>query len=160
MLQKKKQRKDPQERRNEQAEIYEQKVNEWLQSDVIKDFSSFTSCVGEKVKQIKDWKFHCDESAVVLYKCNFENIPQITASVKIKNDMTCQVCVNQNIISMHDLCGLLSRNLKLAHWSQLNNILHCYENPVDKSSIPSVKYLVSLIGEKLYLLLELISGLD
>lgn len=108
-----KKRRDPEERRARQTEAHAEKEKGFLEKDIIKDFSTFTDNVSGKSQLLKGWFIYYNIYYVILYQCTFETIPQIIVSVKINNDMNCEVCVNQNIVARSELFDILTGNMKL-----------------------------------------------
>ncbi|XP_076282066.1 uncharacterized protein LOC143209798 [Lasioglossum baleicum] len=126
---------DPLLHREKLFDLDEAKNNGWLQSDLIKNFTDFCNKLLKKQHIHVSWKLHRDINFVVFYSCDFNGIiPQIVSSIKILNDMTCSVVVNNSILSKSQLKWILPQNLKITHWSQIEIILACYKKDNIKKS--------------------------
>lgn len=143
------QRQNPEVRRQKRFEAEDSKQNQWLADDIIQNFEALNAGLNTKKNVFEGWFLHCDINFVVFYKCNFDNIPKVISSVKVFSDMTCQVCVNQYILTSPELQWILPTNLKLSRWSQLENILNRYKNKHDDNSTTELLPLISSIKIKL-----------
>lgn len=98
----------------------------WCQSDAVSDFTSLKSSFQEKICVDGNFMFTFSDSYVVIFCVCCEHIPKVTASIKVDQQMSVQVCVNGNIISRSDLTWALQSNCKLQYWSQLEILISRY----------------------------------
>lgn len=133
-------------------------MNDCLQNDLITDFIEFCEKLPEKGHIHISWNLHRDINFVLFYSCDFNDIrPKIVSSIKISNDMTCNVVVNMNILTKSQLKWILPQNVKITRWSQIENILTRYKKDNSEKLSETVEDMVSLINNNFLYLLDTIN---
>ena len=83
-------------------------------------------------------------------------ILKIVSSIKISNDMTCNVVVNVYILTKLQLEWILPQNVRITRWSQIENILTRYKKDNIEKLSETVEDIVSLITNNFLHLIDVI----
>lgn len=133
---------DPETRRKRARKEEEEKIEAWLNDDIVQNFECLCAKYQDKLQSLGKWSVNVLDSKIVFYSVDFSaDIPQVKVSVQINNKLICSVCVNGFILTYDDLSWILPSSLKVNRWSQIENILSRYINC--SSYIPSFSSLLS-----------------
>ncbi|BFZ13694.1 hypothetical protein BsWGS_16733 [Bradybaena similaris] len=129
-------RKDPQ-KRTEIQQRHENVVSEWIQADLIQNFSSLQGNYKEKLGvYLKDqWHDSClNNDYILLYRLNVEpgRVPAIGLSIKIVQDLSFTAYVQTSAMNKNDF-HWLCQNGTLEQWCQVENLLsYCLNKDIEK----------------------------
>ena len=93
-------RTDPNRRRETYVNNYNHQVDEWMKSDCITDFASFKEKVAKDYKDRSPWYVKIMDNYIIF--CIVDDTPMITSSVKVDNQLNCEIRVNNLILSRFD----------------------------------------------------------
>ncbi|CAH1112316.1 unnamed protein product [Psylliodes chrysocephalus] len=131
-------RRNPEQRRAEIFERQENEVAEFLDADLIKNFSELFGQVNVKVI-LNNWNVKILPERVYFYMLNIstpdcsDECPKIISSISVGMDLTVSVFTNDVQLSPRDLKWILPHECKLGRWSQLQNLLSRYSYSLKNS---------------------------
>lgn len=124
-------RRDPSERKiahfERQFNDMEERVEEFLNRDLITNYDDFLSNIDKKVS-LKKWNYKAVENTMYFYYMNIDhydhcdrNAVKVLSSVRISDSFKMVVCLDGHELSDNDLKWIIP-DAKLTRWSQLENI--------------------------------------
>ncbi|VEN47666.1 unnamed protein product [Callosobruchus maculatus] len=128
-------RRNPDIRKDFIVKRQEDQQEEWLESDLILNFSSLYENFQSKLSMhLKKWKWQQETGCIYFYLVVFDHDdPDIRCSIKILESMKVEVRINHNLLVKDDLSWILPLSLQISRWSQIENILARYSEDHSES---------------------------
>lgn len=135
-------RTDPQCRREALFTRNNNEIEDFLSSDLIKDYMDLFENYSAKIN-ISGWEIKKCDNAIYFYILNYEKSLSVESSIEINKSLQIKIFHKDVQISANDLKWILPSDLILSRWSEVDNLLSRYKNVSNENINKSASDLLS-----------------